>query len=135
MSVKKNVEKKLSDKAVAEEIEVKKTVRKAARTAKEAVEAAAQSDDAVAAQIEVKKTVRNAVRNVKEAVEPVVEETQRMARRASLQIVIQSPMGGAITTDEIAEKIPEDAEAVYVKVEENMLYWVRGKETGGVNIW
>jgi hypothetical protein len=135
MSVKKNVEKKLSDKAVAEEIEVKKTVRKAARTAKEAVEAAAQSDDAVAAQIEVKKTVRNAVRNVKEAVEPVVEETQRMARCASLQIVIQSPMGGAITTDEIAEKIPEDAEAVYVKVEENMLYWVRGKETGGVNIW
>ena len=37
--------------------------------------------------------------------------------------------------DEIAEKIPEDAEAVYVKVEENMLYWVRGEETGGVNIW
>jgi hypothetical protein len=84
---------------------------------------------------EVKKTVRNAVRNVKEAVEPVVEETQRMVRRASLQIVIHSAMGGAITTDEIAEKIPEDAEAVYVKVEENMLYWVRGEETGGVNIW
>ena len=132
---KKEIKKKLSDKAAAEEIEVKKTVRKAARTAKEAVETAAQSDDAVAAQIEVKKTVRNAVRNVKEAVEPVVEVAQRMARRASLQIVIQSPMGGAITTDEIAEKIPEDAETVYVKVDENMLYWVRGGETGGVNIW
>ena len=49
MSVKMNIEKKLSGKAVAEEIEVKKTVRKAARTAKEAVETAAQSDDAVAA--------------------------------------------------------------------------------------
>ena len=122
----------VADKIVAEEIEVKKTVRKAARTA---VETAAQSDEAVAAQIEAKKTVRKAARKAKEVAEPIVEDAKRAARRASLSIIIQSPMGGAISTDEIAKKVPEGTDAVYVRVDENMLYWVRGKETGEVNIW
>lgn len=122
----------VADKIVAEEIEVKKTVRKAARTA---VETAAQSDEAVAAQIEAKKTVRKAARKAKEVAEPIVEDAKRAARRASLSIIIQSPMGGAISTDEIAKKVPEGTDSVYVKVDENMLYWVRGKETGEVNIW
>ena len=122
----------VADKIVAEEIEVKKTVRKAARTA---VETAAQSDEAVAAQIEAKKTVRKAARKAKEVAEPIVEDAKRAARRASLSIIIQSPMGGAVSTDEIAKKVPEGTDSVYVKVDENMLYWVRGKETGGVNIW
>jgi hypothetical protein len=122
----------VADKIVAEEIEVKKTVRKAVRTA---VETAAQSDEAVAAQIEAKKTVRKAARKAKEVAEPIVEDAKRAARRASLSIIIQSPMGGAISTDEIAKKVPEGTDSVYVKVDENMLYWVRGKETGEVNIW
>jgi hypothetical protein len=122
----------VADKIVAEEIEVKKTVRKAVRTA---VETAAQSDEAVAAQIEAKKTVRKAARKAKEVAEPIVEDAKRAARRASLSIIIQSPMGGAISTDEIAKKVPEGTDSVYVKVDENMLYWVRGKETGAVNIW
>ena len=122
----------VADKIVAEEIEVKKTVRKAARTA---VETAAQSDEAVAAQIEAKKTVRKAARKAKEVAEPIVEDAKRAARRASLSIIIQSPMGGAVSTDEIAKKVPEGTDSVYVKVDENMLYWVRGKETGEVNIW
>ena len=122
----------VADKIAAEEIEVKKTVRKVARTA---VETAAQSDEAVAAQIEAKKTVRKAARKAKEVAEPIVEDAKRAARRASLSIIIQSPMGGAISTDEIAKKVPEGTDSVYVKVDENMLYWVRGKETGAVNIW
>ena len=121
-----------SGQACAEEIEAKKTVRKVARTA---VETAAQSDEAVAAQIEAKKTVRKAARKAKEVAEPIVEDAKRAARRASLSIIIQSPMGGAISTDEIAKKVPEGTDSVYVKVDENMLYWVRGKETGAVNIW
>ena len=44
-------------------------------------------------------------------------------------------MGGAISTDEIAKKIPKGANAVYVRVDENKLYWVKGKETGDVDIW
>ena len=51
--------KAVEDKLAAEEIEVKKTVRKAARKAKEAVVNAAKSDETVAAQIEVKKRFRS----------------------------------------------------------------------------
>lgn len=131
----KEVKKTVADKIAAEEIEVKKTVRKTARKVKEAAEAAAQSDAVVAEEIEAKKTTRKAVRKGKDAVESVVKEAKKAVRRASLNIIIQSPMGGAISTDEIARKIPKDADSVYVRVDENMLYWVRGKETGAVNIW
>ena len=131
----KEVKKTVADKIAAEEIEVKKTVRKTARKVKEAAVAAAQSDAVVAEEIEAKKTTRKAVRKGKDAVEPVVKEAKKAVRRASLNIIIQSPMGGAISTDEIARKIPKDADSVYVRVDENMLYWVRGKETGAVNIW
>ena len=106
-----------------------------ASNGKEAVEAVAQSDAAVAAQIEVKKTTRKAARKVKEAVETGVEETKKTVRRAQLNIIIQSPMGGEISTDEIAAKIPKDTKNVYVRVDENMLYWVKGDETGSINIW
>ena len=124
-----------SDAAVAAEIEVKKTVRKAGRKAKEAVEdavkQAAASDAAAAAEIEVKKTVRKAGRKAKEAAE-MVEKT---IKKATLNIIIESPMGGSISTDEIAAKVPNGASAVYVRVDENKLYWVKGKETGSVDIW
>ena len=131
--------KEKSDAAVAKEIEVKKTVRKAGRKVKETVtDAAAQavtSDAAVAAEIEVKKTARKAGRKAKEVVETVAAETKKAVRRASLDIIIQSPMGGAISADDIAKKIPKGANAVYVRVDENKLYWVKGNDTGSVDIW
>ena len=96
---------------------------------------AATSDAAVAAEIEVKKTARKAGRKAKEVVDAVAAETKKAVRRASLDIIIQSPMGGAISTDDIAKKIPKGANAVYVRVDENKLYWVKGKETGDVDIW
>ena len=95
----------------------------------------AAADKIAAEEIEAKKTVRKTARKAKEAVEPVVKETKKAARRASLSIIIQSPMGGVISTDEIAKKVPAGTDAVYVRVDENMLYWVKGKETGSVNIW
>ena len=137
----KEAKKAVADKLAAEEIEAKKTVRKAARTVKEVKEeAAAQvkevvADKLAAEEIEAKKTVRKAARKAKEVAEPIVEDAKRAARRASLSIIIQSPMGGAVSTDEIAKKVPKGTDAVYVRVDENMLYWVKGKETGSVNIW
>ena len=95
----------------------------------------AVSDMIAAEEIEAKKTVRKAAIAVKESMESAVEDAKRTARRAQLSIIIQSPMGGAISTDEIARKVPEGTDSVYVKVDENMLYWVKGKETGAVNIW
>ena len=34
-----------------------------------------------------------------------------------------------------AARKAKDADSVYVRVDENMLYWVRGSETEAVNIW
>ena len=118
---------------------MKKTVRKAGRKVKEAVQDAvaqvASSDAVVAAEIEVKKTARKATRKAKEAAETVIAETEKSVKKATLEIIIQSPMGGAISTDEIIKKIPNGSEAVYVRVDENKLYWVKGQDTGSVDIW
>ena len=83
----------------------------------------------------MKKTARKAVRKAKEATEAVMKETKKATRRATLDIIIESPLGGAISTDEIAKKIPEGANAVYVRVDKNKLYWVKGDDTGSVDIW
>ena len=48
--------------------------------------------------------------------------------------MIQSPMGGEITTDTILERIGE-ADAVYVRVDQNKAYWVKGEKTGSIDLW
>ena len=52
-----------------------------------------------------------------------------------LEIFIQSPLGGNITPEEIAAKMPEGTETCYVRVDQNLIWWVRGFETGAVKIW
>lgn len=71
---------------------------------------------------------------------PAVEEKKPAKRdsgkktEAAPHVVIQSPMGGSITPEEIIKKTgPVDA--VYVRVDENKAYWVRGDETGSVDLW
>jgi len=102
--------------------EAKKTVKKAA-PAKKAAEKKAPAKKAAsvvaAAKAEVKKTVAK----------------KAPAKAAKLEIVIESPMGGSITTEEIVAKLPKGVQSVYVKVEQNKLWWVKGEETGSVDIW
>lgn len=148
---KKKVEdavKAVEEKAVATEVEVKKTTRSTGRKAKAKVEeAVAQvaekaADAAAAVEVEVKKVAGKAKRAVKKAEVKVEEAAEaatkptRKARASKLDIVIQSVMGGAITPEEIAAKVPKDAVSAYVKVEENKIYWVnKAGETGDVQIW
>ena len=51
------------------------------------------------------------------------------------QIIIQSPLGGEITPEQVRAKIPADADKAYVRVDQNTIWWVRGEESGGVIIW
>ena len=138
----------VEEKAVATEVEVKKATRAAGRKAKakleEAAEKATEKVDAEAevAEIEAGKAKARRTRKAaeaKEAVKTAVEAATKPARKtraAKLNIVIQSVMGGAITPEEIAAKVPKDAVSAYVKVEENKIYWVDKKgETGDVEIW
>ena len=57
------------------------------------------------------------------------------AKAAKLEIFIQSPMGGNITPEEIAAKLPMGAKSVFVRVDQNKLWWINGEETGSVDIW
>lgn len=103
--------KKVEDKVVADEIEVKKTAAKATRKAKTAVKETAKK------------------------VETAAKKTTAKAKETKLTIVVQSPYGGNITAAEIAEKIPAGADTVFVRVDQNKLWWIKGEETGSVDIW
>ena len=54
---------------------------------------------------------------------------------AEMQIFLQSPFNHEITPDGILAKIPEGTEKVYVRIDQNKIYWVKGEETGDVDIW
>ena len=60
---------------------------------------------------------------------------EKKAKAQETVIFIQSPLGGNITPEEIRAKVPECAETVYVRVDQNKLWWIRGDETGNVDIW
>ena len=61
-----------------------------------------------------------------------VKAAPKKAARAL--VIIQSPMGGEITADEILAKVG-DVDKVYVRVDQNAAYWVKGEESGAVNLW
>lgn len=69
----------------------------------------------------------------------VVEDTVAKAKKAIEQkpaneVIIQSPLGGNITPAEILAKTgPVDK--VYIRVDQNKAYWVRGEETGSIDLW
>ena len=58
----------------------------------------------------------------------------RKAKNTVPTIIIQSALGGSITVEEIVARIGT-ADQVYVRVDENKAYWVRGEETGSVDLW
>ena len=59
---------------------------------------------------------------------------KKAAPAKETEIIIQSPMGGEITPEDIIKKIGK-ADKVYVRVDVNKVYWVNGDETGSVDIW
>ena len=55
--------------------------------------------------------------------------------KKTVSIVIESKMGGTITTEEVLSRLPDGVDTVYIKPEENAAYWVKGEESGVVNLW
>ena len=112
--------------------EVKATVEEKAEALK---------DSAAAIEIELKKKASKASRKVQETKEAVKETADRArkpaqkAKTIKMDLVFESAMGGQITPEEIAAKVPKGTDAAYVKMEENKIYWVKGEETGSVDIW
>ena len=82
------------------------------------------------------KKVAAAVKAEAAKVEKKVAAKKPAAKKAvpKNEVIIQSPMGSEITPAEILAKVgPVDQ--VYVRVDENKLYWVKGEENGSVEIW
>ena len=50
------------------------------------------------------------------------------------EVIIQSPMGGEITPEAILKKVGQ-VDTVYVRVDQNKAYWVKGEEYGSVDLW
>ena len=59
------------------------------------------------------------------------------AKKSSKTVIyIQSPYGGEITPEEVLDRMPDGTEACYVRVDQNLIWWVRKNgETGAVRIW
>ena len=60
---------------------------------------------------------------------------RKRTRTYGCEIIIQSPMGGEITVEQVAARLPEIAETVYVRVDQNKLWWVGGDDSWYVDIW
>ena len=138
----KAAKKPVKEKVKAAEAKVEKASKDTAKKTKEAVKkapakakAAAKKveDKVVADEIEVKKTAAKAARKTKETVKKVEAAAKKPSGK--LEIIVQSPMGGNITDAEIAAKLPKGTETVFVRVDQNKLWWIKGEETGSVDIW
>ena len=63
------------------------------------------------------------------------EKASKGRKKKEPVLYIESLLGGTITAEEVLKRIPDGAEEVYVKPEENKAYWVKGKKTGAVDLW
>ena len=84
---------------------------------------------AAEAKVEKAKAARKTKKTVKKA------EVAAKKPASKLEIIVQSPMGGNISDAEIAAKLPKGTETVFVRVDQNKLWWIKGEETGSVDIW
>lgn len=95
----------------------------AAAPAAEAVEAAPAAPAA-----DEKKAMKKAAAEKKPA------PKKAAAKKPAPTVILQSPFGGEITVDAVKTLIG-DVDRVYVRIDQNKLYWVKGKETGDTDIW
>ena len=71
------------------------------------------------------------------AAEPAAEKkpaAKKTVKKKTAEVIIQSPLGGEITEAEILARVG-NVDKVYVRVDENKAYWVRGSESGSVDLW
>ena len=86
-----------------------------------------------------RKQAEGALKAAGDVVGDAFEKTKKAVEKAAEQkpaneVIIQSPLGENITPAEILAKTgPVDK--VYVRVDVNKAYWVRGEETGNVDLW
>jgi len=127
--------KEVADKAAAVEIETKKAVRSTARKAQKVIEdAVAAAREAVEEKAAAQKSENRKESPEDKKVHEPAPETPASGRKAP-KVFVQSLLGGTIAADEVLSRIPGDADAVYIKPEENKAFWVKGGESGDITLW
>ena len=121
------VEKKAAD-------TVKKVEKKAADTKVKAAQTKAKASETVAKTKAVAEKAEKKVKKGAKAAEAAAAGVAKKALPKKAEVVIQSPLGGEITPEEILAKIGA-ADKVYVRVDVNKAYWVKGDEAGSVDLW
>ena len=130
-------EAKVEAKAEEKKAEVKKAVKASAKKAGEKVEAKVAEQKAEvkkAVKASVKKTETKAKSKVQQKKAEVKSSVKKTAKKVA-SVVLQSPLGGEITSEAILAKVPADAEKVYVRIDQNKAYWVKGENYGAVDLW
>ena len=82
----------------------------------------------------VKKTQKPRARKPAAKTATAKKAEKRAPEKKIPTIIIQSPSGSEITSDEIIEKLG-DVEKAYVRVDQNKAYWVNGEKTGDIDLW
>ena len=65
---------------------------------------------------------------------PAAAGTKKAPAAKKAAVIIQSPLGGEITPEAVLKKVGA-VDTVYVRVDQNKAYWVRGEEYGSVDLW
>lgn len=114
--------------AKAEEVknEAEKTVAKVEKKTKKA------KAETAAAAAQIGKKAKTTRAKVEKKVKEVEKKIEAVVKKPAVHI--QSPMGGEISPEEILKKVG-DVDDVYVRVDENKAYWVKGDQTGSVDLW
>lgn len=150
---KKAEKKEVKDAKTAAEIETKKKTRAAGRKVKDAVTAAVEKVDnkILADQMAVgrakatrtRKASEKSTAKAEKAAVKAEDKAEKAAKKPTVKrkarkmnILFQSVSGRATSSEQIALKVPKEAVDVYVKLEENKIYWVgKNGEKGSVDIW
>ena len=102
----------------------------------EVIETAAKAENVKAEAAEAVAKVEKKAKTTRTKVEKKAKEVEKKIEAAVKKPVIhiQSPMGGEISPEEILARVGA-VDDVYVRVDENKAYWVKGEETGSVDLW
>jgi hypothetical protein len=120
--------------ASVKEKKAKAAEKKTSKTA--AVKAAPVEEKAAPAAEEAKPADKKAAPAAKKTTKKVKKEApaEKQETPMECELIIQSPEGGEVTPEAILEKLG-DVDKVYIRVDENKAYWVKGEDSGEINLW
>ena len=72
--------------------------------------------------------------SAKAAEKPAKPKKRAAKKPAEPQIIIQSPLGGEITPFAILARVGQ-VDKVYIRVDLNKAFWVKGTHTGSIDLW